>query len=246
MIAYMKKYLTVLSLFIVLALCSCNRLAGDPTTKTFSLHGYYTKLKVEGSFHVTVSNAANQVIVVAGENIMPKVAVEVVDETLKIYLTGPDWTALATDLEVMVPYNASLSSVALSGTAQLQSGYPIQTRKVNVTLSGASKCYCDIEAKELTIDLSGASEAVLKGKSNAIKAHVSGASRISDRKNEKQYALACDQFEGTLSGASYAFIHCDGSIKADLSGASKLHYTGNASTKGSNTSGNSQIFHDDL
>lgn len=240
----MKKTFALLSLVMMLALSGCSQLAGDPTSKTFSLK-YYTKINVDGAFHVTVSNAANQVIVVAGEKVLSKVVVEVVDETLKIYLKGFEVGSWLSDLEVVVPYNASMSDVALSGAARFQSDFPISSRKVGISLSGASKCYCEVEAKELSVDLSGASEAALKGKSTSIAAHLSGASSISDRKDENRYALSCNTFTGTISGASTAHIHCDGTIKADLSGASKLHYSGKATTKGSSTSGNSHIIHHD-
>ena len=59
-----------------------------------------------------------------------------------------------------------------------------------------------------------------------------------------RYALVCDQCEGEMSGGSDAYIHCDGSIKVNLSGGSELHYTGNAATSGCTSSGGSNVCHD--
>jgi len=49
-----------------------------------------------------------------------------------------------------------------------------------------------------------------------------------------------------LLAFSNAYIHCDGSIKVNLSGASDLHFTGTAFTGDSSTSGASDIIHDVL
>ena len=72
------------------------------------------------------------------------------------------------------------------------------------------------------------------------------ASNIEKKVTGSRYSLACGSCSGTLSGSSEAFLHCDGTIQVSLSGASDLHYTGNASTAGSSTSGSSNIVHDVL
>ena len=63
---------------------------------------------------------------------------------------------------------------------------------------------------------------------------------------ENRYGLVCDQCEGSITGASNAYIHCDGNIRVSLSGASDLHYTRDANTTGSTTSVASNIIHDVL
>ena len=82
----MKKYLVVLSALVLLAFSSCQKFAGEPITKNFSISGNYTELEVQNAFEVTVSDAVEVVTVTVGEKVMPKVMVEVVDNTLKIYL----------------------------------------------------------------------------------------------------------------------------------------------------------------
>lgn len=279
----MKKHLIILSTLVLFAFSGCQKFAGDPITKDFSILGAYNALEVEDAFNVTVSEEATQVTITAGENIMPNVVVETVDSTLKIYLKG--WhTNLGKAMIVILPYNFDLRSVDLSGASEFHSEYGLEGQKVEVELSGASDFYCDIDADEvdinlsgasnfigevladeiemdltgssnikgyvealdLDLELSGASDATLEGQVDMLMINLSGASNIKKTINGNKYGFICDQCEGTITGASNVYIHCDGTIKVNLSGASDLHYTGNAATTGSTTSGGSDIYHDTL
>ena len=279
----MKKHLIILSTLVLFAFSGCQKFAGDPITKDFSISSAYNALEVEDAFNVTVSEEATQVTITAGENIMPNVVVETVDSTLKIYLKG--WhTNLGKDMIVILPYNFDLRSVDLSGASEFHSEYGLEGQKVEVELSGASDFYCDIDADEvdinlsgasnfigevladeiemdltgssnikgyvealdLDLELSGASDATLEGQVDMLMINLSGASNIKKTINGNRYGFACDQCEGTITGASNVYIHCDGTIKVNLSGASDLYFTGNAFTGDSTTSGGSNIYHDTL
>lgn len=279
----MKKYLFVLSTLVLIAFCSCQKFAGDPITQDFSIEGVYTELEVEDAFEVTVSEAATQITVTAGEKIMPKVVVEIVDNTLKIHLK-PLANNYGSDMKVILPYNADLTSVDLSGASEFHSEYGLEGEKVKVELSGASDFYCDVDADEVKIDMSGASgfygdiladeiemdlsgssdikgavdaldldlemsgasDATFEGQVIDLKIDLTGASKIIKKVVRNRYALVCDKCEGSMSGSSDAYIHCDGTIKVNLSGGSELHFTGDAFTADSTTSGGSKISHDVL
>lgn len=294
----MKKYLFVLSALVLFAFSSCQKFAGDPISKDFTVDGSYTALEVQDAFEVTVSDAATQVTVTAGEKVMPKVIVEIVGNTLKIRIK-PMATLYGGELKAVIPYNADLTSVDLSGASEFHSEYGLEGQKVEVELSGASEFYSDIDADEIKIDLSGASnfhgdavadkveahlsgssdffgdvladeidmellgsstiegnvsadeldldmsgasDATLVGHVTQLKINLTGSSKITKKVVGNRYALACDNCEGTMSGASVAYIHCDGRICVDLSGASDLHYTGDGISSGcSTTSGGSSI-----
>lgn len=294
----MKKYLFVLSALVLFAFSSCQKFAGDPISKDFTVDGSYTALEVQDAFEVTVSDAATQVTVTAGEKVMPKVIVEIVGNTLKIRIK-PMATLYGGELKAVIPYNADLTSVDLSGASEFHSEYGLEGQKVEVELSGASEFYSDVDADEIKIDLSGASnfhgdavadkveahlsgssdffgdvladeidmellgsstiegnvsadeldldmsgasDATLVGHVTQLKIDLTGSSKITKKVVGNRYALACDNCEGTMSGASEAYIHCDGRICVDLSGASDLHYTGDGISSGcSTTSGGSSI-----
>lgn len=260
----MKKYLVVLSALVLLAFSSCQKFAGEPITKNFDISGNYTELEVQNAFDVTVSDAVEVVTVTVGENVMPKVMVEVVGNTLKIRIKDKV-NFYGGEMKAVIPYNAHLTSVDLSGASEFRSEYGLEGEKVEVDLSGASDFYCDINADEISmhlsgaskieggvsatdldLDLAGASDATLTGQVASLKVDLSGASNIKKTVVGNCYGLVCDQCEGSLSGASNAYIHCDGTIKVDLSGASDLHFTGTAFTGDSSTSGASEIIHDVL
>ena len=277
----MKKCLFVLSALVLFAFSSCQKFAGDPISKDFTV-GAYTELEVEDAFDVTVSDAVDVITVTVGEKLMPKVVVEVVENTLKIHFKGINHSTYGSDLKVVIPYNADLTSVDLSGASEFHSEYGLEGQKVEVELSGASDFYCDIDADEVDIDLSGASnfygdiladeiemdlsgssdikgyvevldldlgmsgasDATFEGYVGTLKMELSGASNIKKTINGNRYGLACDCCEGSISGASDAYIHCDGAIKVNLSGASELHFTGDGNPADSSTSGGSDIIHD--
>ncbi len=67
----MKKYLAILSVVVLFAFSGCSKYAGDPVSKNFSISGTYTELEVEDAFDVTVSDAATQITITAGEYVMP-------------------------------------------------------------------------------------------------------------------------------------------------------------------------------
>lgn len=277
----MKKCLFVLSALILFAFSGCQKFAGDPITMDFSVPGAYTELEVQNAFDVTVSDAVDVITITAGENVMPKVIVEVVDNTLKIRLK-PIANVYGGEMKAIIPYNADLTSVDLSGASEFHSEYGLEGQNVEVELSGASSFYCDIDADEvdieisgasdyygdilaneidlglsgssniksnltandLDLDLSGASDATLVGQVSTLDVNLSGASNIVKQIEGNRYGLICDHCEGSITGASNAYIHCDGTINVSLSGASDLHFTGDAFTGDCTTSGGSNIIHD--
>ena len=258
----MKKYLFVLSALVLFAFSSCKKFAGDPITKEFAIDGAYTELEVHDAFDVIVSDAVDVITITAGENVMPYVIVEKVENTLKIYIK-PVANFYGGDLKAVIPYNIDLTKVDLSGASEFHSVYGLVGHEVEVELSGASEFYCDIEADEVDMDLSGASQVegyidasdldlemsgasdvTLKGQVTTLDLNLSGASKIKKTINGSSYGFECDFCNGTMSGASGAYIHCNGNIKVDLSGYSELHFTGSAFTADSSISGGSEIIHD--
>lgn len=281
----MKKYLFILSAIVLFAFTSCNKiiLSGNNITEEFIIDGSYTELCVENAFEVTVTDAVDQITITTDENVMPKVLVEKDGDKLKIHLK-PLSINIGTDLElkVLLPYNADLTNVDLSGASEFRSEYGLAGETVEVELSGASDFYCDINAHKVDVDLSGASnfygdilaneadvdlsgssdiegmvditeldlglagasDAKLVGQVAKLEINLTGASNIIRQVVEGRYGLVCEQCEGDMSGASSAYIHCDGNILVNLSGASDLHFTGTAFTGDSSTSGGSGIIHE--
>ena len=238
----MKKYLIALSALLVTAFCGCSKMDGDPITQEFSINGTYTELEVQDAFDVTVSDAVSQVTVTCGDNIMPKVRVEKSGNTLKIYLKG--WTVSHSTMTVSLPANPALRKVELSGASDFHGD--LVADEVEIELSGASTFYGNVAATELDVDLSGSSDATLEGVVGTLDVSISGSSTIAQKIVGNRYALACNRCEGSISGSSDVYIHCDGTIKVNISGSSDLHFTGTAFTGDCSVSGSSSVVHDNL
>lgn len=223
----MKRFLIIISAVVLVAFSSCTKITeGTIIPKDFGNPGNYTALEISNAFEAYVSENANTITITAGENVMPYIVVETVNNTLKIYLK-PVAIVNLSQLKVVLPYNINLSAVNLSGAAEFHSEYGLIGEALKVELSGASKFESALITDELDLKMSGASKIVKKI-------------------TESQYAVLCELCKGTISGASEAYIHCDGNINVNLSGASVLHFTGNAFTADSEVSGGSQIIHDVL
>ena len=241
----MKKILVCLTSLALTVLCGCSKTDGTPITKEFSIGNTYTELNVSHAFNVTVSDEVTQVTVTAGDRIMPKVIVE--EKNGKFIIRLKDLTVAYGNLTALIPYNSNLKEVDLSGASEFHSQHLIAAQSVSIDLSGASKFYGEVEATtKLDLDLSGASDATLTGTVGTLDIDLSGASNIMQTTVGNKYGLSCNNCQGDMSGASTAYIHCDGTIAVDLSGSSTLHYTGNASTSGCSLSGSSNVIHEVL
>lgn len=262
----MKKHIAIIAVLISFALCGCTEIVvdpGAPVDKVFQIAGDFDALYVANAFSVYVDDEATDVTVTVGENLITKVVVEQVNGELRIYCKPPVTVINGSDMKAVIPHSLGLKDIELSGASSFNSPFPVVGKNVSVDLSGASRFNADISgsdtdielsgasrikggiiAGDLTLELSGASVADLTGLTGDLVLKLSGASRNVDNVVLKCYGLECTTCKGSISGASKAFIHCLDDINVSLSGASSLHYTGDATTDNCSTSGSSNIYHD--
>lgn len=106
----------------------------------------------------------------------------------------------------------------------------------SLKVSGASKLsLANLKNDSLKIDASGASKIKIDGETRDLEVELSGASRL-DAENLKAENANID-----ASGASNANVFVSGDLKADLSGASSLVYSGNPRNLEESTSGASSV-----
>ena len=265
----MNKHFAILAVLISSVLCGCNVDVvvdpGTPIDKEFLIAGGYDALDVSNSFDVFVDANATAVTVTAGENIMSRVIVEQVGGELKIYCKPQVVSVNGGFLKAVIPYSSALKNVTISGASGVDTPLPIEGDNVNIKVSGASRIIGNISAHKTQIELSGASRitgyvaaddmklelsgasvADIKALADNLDLSLSGASYNNDNVVLQHYGVQCTRCKGSISGASRAYIHCLEDIDVSLSGASTLHYTGDATTSGCSTSGASNIVHDRL
>ena len=216
----------IILFFLLSALFGCDKFAGDSFTKTFNIENTYSELYVSNAINVIISDSVEEVKVTAGENLMPNVIIEEKDDILDIRLKDG------------IYFFNSVINIEL----------PVNPDLTKLTLSDASDIKGEVNAEELTINLRDASDAKLKGYVKKLTLNLKDASGIKKNIINSRYGLSCDECAVSMEDASDAYIHCDGTIRiVKLSGASDLHYTGNAEIilTGS-TSSSSDIKHDVL
>lgn len=278
---------TLFYLFICTIFCNCTTFTGEQIEKTFDIDNYYTELQIENSIEVIISNEQDQISVITTDKLINDVVIDKINNKLRLYLKK-NFHIYRSEIKIILPLNYNLQKVELHDAADFQSDFALQSKKIDIDISGASDFQCDIEADEIEIELSGASDfkgnliaqninielsgssdikgnitaqntnielsgssdATLLGETNTLSIESSGASSITKKIIDNHYSLICNQCECDLSGSSDVYIHCNDNINIiNLSGASTLHYTGNAKitlNDGDNISGSSDIIHDTL
>jgi len=227
--------------------------SGDIETREFDFSDF-DRLEVGYAFDVEVTQSSSYSIsVTADDNIFEYIIVSRRGDSLiitmrsnRLYLhTTQQAVITMPDLERLELSGASRGDVSgfvssdklgmyLSGASSLI----ISTMKsgdATLTASGASKLSGSIDMADGTFEISGASNMELDGDADDVRMDISGASRFLGEE------FTVDDANLDLSGASSATINAQGTIDADLSGASSLYYIGSPTLGDIDVSGASKI-----
>ena len=173
----------------------------------------FSSVRVGGAIVVEITAQKDFSLEVEGDdNILPLIRTEVDGDTLKI--SSEKGYSTSNPIKVRISAQ-NIDDLDLSGASKV-SILNLDNESLNVDSSGASKISCEGKTKNLTVDMSGAS-------------HFD---------SEK---LSAESVSVDASGASKATVSVKDSLKADLSGASKVAYFGNPTNIEKKTSGASSI-----
>jgi len=193
--------------------------SGKLIGKSFALSDF-TSVDVSTAFQVEVSyGKAFGVSVTTDDNVIDRVRVEKTGSTLRIALdtAGKAYRVSALRASVTMP---AVRGVSLSGAAR---GTVAGFRSVDdlvIKVAGASSLSGMVNAGELRVEASGASRVDLKGVAGSATLTAEGASQL----RLADYRLGSADVR--LTGASRAEVRAADQIGFDLSGASRLEYTG--------------------
>lgn len=227
--------------------CSCRyetvTLAGVNDEQHFAV-SEFTKLNVHSALEVVVCDSVIDMVVTTDRNLLPYLQISQSGKSLSIgYPCGLNWIGNAST-HVLLPSQKALQDLAISGASQVTIERTIDASEIDIDLSGASVLNADIAAQEADINLSGSSVANLQGSITRLEVGISGASQLVSEKSDDQYLLRANDIKGTLSGSSHLYVHSDGAIRCNVSGASVIFYTGTATTADSDCTGASTIVHE--
>jgi hypothetical protein len=134
-------------------------------------------------------------------------------------------------------YFTKLNSLEVSGAGEFftSPNSVIETEKLEVESSGASKLNLNIKVTDFKLELAGACKATIKGTAQNAEVEIAGASKYyaSDLKTEET------KIEG--AGATYFNVFANKSLNVEAAGATKGVYNGNPTTKNINVAGISNV-----
>jgi hypothetical protein len=224
----MKKAGIIIAVVVVVAvLCAVLVLRGWPgvligsgnlETEQYAF-GNFTRVEISSAFEFEIKQSSSYSInVTADDNVIDCVQVSQDGPTLKIRLETVSGLRLVTlRASVTIP---QLHGLTVSGASHgTVSGFS-STEDLDITVSGASRITGDITADDIAFDVSGASTIQLEGSADKMVAAVSGASRF----NLADFAV--NDVDVNISGASTGTVNLDGTLDANVSGASTLFYIG--------------------
>ncbi len=220
----------------------------------------FTNIEVSSCFKVGITRADSYGVNIAGnENLFDYINVSKSGSTLKISIKPLPFPAKPNLLsprpnlqaEITMP---ELHKLRLSGAATCivsgfnsQDGFDlnvtgnsvldidIEAGKTKVEISGASRLRGKMKLADTEFTLSGASRAELSGSATSVVLNAWGASRL----DLADFVL--DDTSVSLKGASEATVKVNGRLDLDLSGGSRLYYSGNPTMGKINVAGASTL-----
>lgn len=190
---------------------------GVITSQNISVENYKS-LSIKGVFSAEIKEGSStNVKVIADENLLEYIKIEVINDELKIYTT--EYISGSEDLQLFITYE-NLNNIDLSGAVELTSKTTIKTKRLSIDGSGAVELDLDIDVKELSLDMSGASETTLSGKANELFVDISGAGELD------AISLYSKKASINISGAGEADVHVTDLLEVDITGAGSVNYKG--------------------
>lgn len=227
-------------LFLASVNLCASLVSGDPVTQNRQVPNF-TKLEVEGAYHVELTQGNNIALQVVGEQEgHDDLITEVVNGTLKIHRRekkGWSWGKndnKSVKIYLTVP---ALSDIDVSGASKLVGKNTFKSNSLHLDLSGASHVEMALDVQKLDVDESGASSASLTGKASHQDVDLSGASSY------KSFDLNSEHADIDASGASSARLTVQQELVAEASGASSIKYKGSPRMRNVEASGSSSVKH---
>ena len=241
------------SLIVLLAtcfLCSCSLyrtevivLAGFDAEQHFRVSPF-SELDVHSAIDVVMCDSVSDICAQTDANLLPYLQIAQSGQRLSVgFRNGIRWKGNA-PCRVLIPTQTALSDINVSGASTLFVEQALTAPDVDINISGASAIDVYVLARDADVNISGSSSATLQGSTHRMEVSVSGASRLLSDKKDGRFLLVADEVEGSVSGSSVMYVHSDGEIDCNVSGASTIYYTGNARTHDSECTGSSLIIHE--
>jgi len=235
---YIKKWLVlVVTVVFANSVFAQQTVINDPNAQTRDAKGFHA-IEVTSAINLYLSQSNEEAVAVSAvdEKYRDKIRTEVRNGVLKIWLDKDNWFWGNGDkkLKAYVSFK-SIDKLSASGASDVYVDGAISGESLEIRLSGASDFKGAVKLKNLSLDQSGASDATIRGTTETASIEASGAS------NAKAYDLVTDNCTIKASGASDIRISANKEINAKATGASSIHYKGDAVIRDLHSSGASNV-----
>lgn len=229
---------------------------GTTADREFSLQGF-SEVDVSSAIGFEITHSSDYSVKATGdEKLVERLKVDVSEQTLKVGLGWLGFTRCPDgDIKVLITM-PELRKLTASGAARgsargfksdhdlelelsgaSQAEIDIEAGRTLIALSGAGRIGGDLQAQDIGLKLSGASRCLLKGTGADVRLDASGASRADLSSFQAKNA------DVRMSGAGRGMVNVDGTLNAELSGASLLEYAGNVTVDKKSVTGASRMRH---
>ncbi|MBC7000179.1 head GIN domain-containing protein [Cytophaga sp. FL35] len=222
------KSIILFAFGLLLTLSSCDyehvRADDEITTRNLTMSGF-SGLEVGNAFdvYITFSDAEEEVIIEANDNLHDRIIVAREGDQLSIKLKK--FTTIKGNATLKAYITTSyLDDIDLKGASTVIMENAWEVNRAKIDLSGSSEIRGEILSNHFEVDMKGASKADIFGNVESLYVDLAGASDMRD------YDLIAKRLNIDLSGASEAFLTVSESIDIEASGASVLNYKGDAVT----------------
>jgi len=231
----MKKFQLVM-VALAVAVSSFAQQVNDPNAEIREAKNFHA-IVLSNAFDVYLSQGNDEAVAVSASEAKYKerITVEVKDGVLYVgYDNKAPWNSGNHKLKAYISFK-QLDRLKVSGACDVFVSGVIKTANLELDLSGASDMKGKIDVDKLSAELSGASDLTLSGKATQLEITASGASSF------KGFELTSETCNAHASGASDIRITVLKELTAQATGASDVHYKGEAVIREVKSSGSSSV-----
>jgi hypothetical protein len=231
------KILLIIAVASVTVLSSCKRFrcvrgSGNVRTENRKVDDF-TKIDVSGGFKVTLKQDSSLTVgITADDNLLKYIQTSVSGGKLHIKTKRN----LCGSGEMMITIGVrNLDEIGASGAVEIMSDGLINTKDLEIGLSGSTKVNMELNARNVHTDGSGSTEVFLKGQAASHDVDLSGSGKI------EALDFVVGKYNIETSGATHCKINVLTDLSVHTSGASEIEYKGSPTKVTNDQSGASSI-----
>lgn len=212
-------FITIISFSLLLQSCflDCEKGSGELTSKTTQLKDFYA-INLSGSGQVKlIKSTDNKVEIETDDNLIDNIETYV--RGGELFLDTKKCILKSTKLNYTV-YYSNIEEINISGSGSIFSDEMIDSKKLELKVSGSGKIQVKVNCKQIISKISGSGEIQILGKSNYLKSNISGSGDF------QGFKLECKDADIKISGSGLSEVSVYNHLKAKISGSGDIYVKG--------------------